>query len=228
MVLSRWIHDRAFPVRTGEGEIYRIVGVARDITQRKQAEEANRLSEERMRAVLESALDCVITMDHEGRVVEFNPAAERTFNYQRKEVIGELLADLIIPPSLRKRHNRGLKHYFATGEAPVVGKRIKLTAMKRDGSEFPVELAITRIGSHEPPMFTGFIRDITEQRRAEERLREQADIINRAHDAIIVRDFETRQITFWNSGAETALRMDRRGSAGSTDRRANFRESSRR
>ena len=101
-------------------------------------------------------------MDHHGRIVEFNPAAEKTFGYERNEAIGQLLADLLIPPSLRERHQRGLTHYLSTGEAPVLGKRIRLTALRRDGSEFPVELAITRIGLQEPPMFTGFIRDITE------------------------------------------------------------------
>jgi len=198
----RWIHDRAFPVRNGDGTIYRIVGVARDITERKQAEGAIRESEERLRAVLESALDCIITMDHEGRIIEFNPAAEKTFGYERNCVIGQLLAELIIPPALRARHKRGLKHYLSTGEAPVLGKRIQLTGMRRDKSEFPLELAVTRIGSQEPPLFTGFIRDVTEQNEAEERLRGQADIINRARDAIIVRDFDTKCITFWNAGAE--------------------------
>jgi PAS domain S-box-containing protein len=169
---------------------------------RERAEEATRESEERMRAVLESALDCVITMDHEGRVVEFNPAAEKTFGYERNRVVGQLLADLIIPPAHRKQHARGLKHYLTTGKAPVLGKRIELTGMRSDHSEFPVELAITRIGSQEPPMFTGFIRDITEQKHAAERSRDQADIINRAHDAIVVRDFETNRITFWNAGAQ--------------------------
>ena len=114
----RWIHDRAFPVRDGAGEIYRVVGVARDITERKQAEDAIRESEERMRSVLESALDCVITMDHQGRVVEFNPAAEKTFGYKRDAAIGQLLADLIIPPALRERHQARLTRYLSTGEAP--------------------------------------------------------------------------------------------------------------
>ncbi len=197
----RWINDRAFPVRDGAGEIYRVVGVARDITERKQAEDAIRESEERMRSVLESALDCVITMDHHGRVVEFNPAAEKTFGYQREGAIGQLLADLIIPPALRERHQRGLARYLSTGEAPVLGKRIELTGMRSDKSEFPLELAITRMGSQEPPMFTGFIRDITERKQAEDRLREQARLLDLAQDAIMVRDMEDR-VEFWNHGAE--------------------------
>jgi PAS domain S-box-containing protein len=113
-------------------------------------------------------LDCVITMDHEGRIVEFNPAAEKTFGYSRGEAIGQLLAEVIIPESLRKRHAEGLSHYLATGEGRVLGKHLEMTAVRSDASEFPVELAITRLGLQEPPMFTGFIRDITERKEAEE------------------------------------------------------------
>jgi PAS domain S-box-containing protein len=177
------------------------LAIAIDVTEKKKAEDAIRQSAERMRAVLESALDCIITMDHEGRVVEFNPAAERTFGYERDGVIGRLLADLIIPPSLRERHACGLAHYLSTGQAPAVGKRIELTGMRSDFSEFPLELAITRIGLQQPPMFTGFIRDITERKQTEERLREQAKLLDLAHDAIMVRDMKDC-IEFWNCGAE--------------------------
>src|SRR3984893_1794937 len=165
-----------------------------DVTERKEVGE-------RMQAILESALDCVITMDHQGKVVEFNPAAEKTFGYRRDQAIGQLLSELIIPPSLRERHQKGLTHYLSTGEAPVLGKRIELTGMRSDNSEFPLELAITRIGSQEPPMFTGFIRDITERKQAEERLREQAKLLDLAQDAIMVRDMDGR-VEFWNHGAE--------------------------
>jgi PAS domain S-box-containing protein len=135
-----------------------------DVTERKQAED-------RMRSILESALDCVVAMNHEGRITEFNRAAEKTFGYKRSEAIGQPLADLIIPESLREKHQQGLSHYLTTGEGPVLGKRIEISAVRRDGAEFPVELAITRIGSQEPPMFTGFIRDITERKQVEEELR---------------------------------------------------------
>ncbi len=126
-----------------------------------------RESDARMRAILETALDCVITMDHTGKILEFNPAAERTFGYARSEAVGRELGELIVPPSLRDRHRRGLAHYLATGQGPAIGKRIELTAMRADGTEFPVELAVTRIGSDSPPMFTGYIRDLSERRRTE-------------------------------------------------------------
>jgi PAS domain S-box-containing protein len=197
-----WVEDNNRVVRDESGVATEAVGVWTDITERKQAEDATRESEERMRSVLESALDCVITMDHQGRVVEFNPAAERTFGYKREGAIGQLLADLIIPPASRERHQDGLARYLSTGEEPlVVGKRIELTGMRSDKSEFPLELSITRMGSQEPPMFTGFIRDITERKQAENQLREQAKLLNLAQDAIMVRDMEDR-VAFWNHGAE--------------------------
>jgi len=196
-----WVEDNNRVVRDGSGVATEAVGVWTDITERKQAEDATRESEERMRSVLESALDCVITMDHQGRVIEFNPAAERTFGYKREGAIGQLLADLIIPPASRQRHQDGLARYLSTGEAVVLGKRIELTGMRSDKSEFPLELSIIRMGSQKPPMFTGFIRDITERKQTENRLREQAKLLDLAQDAIMVCDMEDR-VEFWNHGAE--------------------------
>ena len=123
-------------------------------------------SEARRAAILDTALDSVIAMDHEGRIVDFNPAAERTFGYRRDEVIGRTLAETIVPPSLRESHRRGLARYLETGEGPVLGRRIELTGLRKDGTEFPVELAITRIAG-EPPAFVGFARDISAQKQLE-------------------------------------------------------------
>jgi len=137
------------------------------ITERKQAEAALQESEARKSAIVQSALDCIVTIDHEGKILEFNPAAERVFGHQRADVLGREMADVIIPMSQREAHRQGLKRYFATGESKVLGQRIEMTALRSNGSEFPVELAITRMGTAEPPMFTGFIRDITERKAAE-------------------------------------------------------------
>ena len=119
-------------------------------------------------AILATALDCIITMDSRGLVVEFNPAAERTFGYRRAEVIGRPLAELIIPERLRERHRQGLARYLATGEGPVLGRRIELSALRSDGSEFPVELAITRLDAGREPLFTAYLRDISERARGEQ------------------------------------------------------------
>ncbi len=118
--------------------------------------------------MLDSAFDCVVIMDAAGYVVDFNPAAERTFGYSRADAAGREMADLIIPPELRDRHREGLAHYLATGEGPVVGNRIEITGWRADGSRFPVELAVTRIATDGPPLFSGYIRDITDRKRADE------------------------------------------------------------
>src|SRR5712692_7902624 len=102
-----------------------VISVFIDITERKRAEEGLRASQERKDAILKSAVDGIITIDHQGKIVEFNPAAEKIFGYTREEVIKREMAELIIPPNLREQHRNGLKHYLATGEGPVLGKRIE-------------------------------------------------------------------------------------------------------
>jgi PAS domain S-box-containing protein len=142
----------------------------RERSVREQVEQAGQRligSEARNTAVLQSALDCIVSMDHSGKVIEWNPASEATFGYRRDEVLGREMAELIIPPSMREAHRHGLAHYLATGEGPVIGKRIEITAVRKDGGEFPVELSITPIRSEGPRTFTGYLRDITAQKDAE-------------------------------------------------------------
>jgi PAS domain S-box-containing protein len=126
-----------------------------------------RESEARKSAILESAIDCIIAIDHTGRITEFNPAAEKTFGYSREEAIGHEMAELIIPPDLREQHRQGLARYLATGEAAVLGRLVELRAVRADGSEFPVELAIAKVDLPGPPLFTGYIRDITDRKQAQ-------------------------------------------------------------
>ena len=129
--------------------------------------EAVRLSEARKAAVFASSLDAVITIDHQGRVVEFNPAAEEIFGRSVEDAVGAELAELVVPPSLRERHRTALRRVVETGESTLLGQRVELTGMRADGTEFPVELAINAIKGTDPPMFTGTIRDITGRRSAE-------------------------------------------------------------
>jgi PAS domain S-box-containing protein len=138
---------------------------------RRHAEEEVRANESRLRAMLEAALDAVVTMDHHGSVVGWNPAAEATFGYSAEEAIGADMADLIVPPMLRESHRRGLARYLETADAVILNRRVELVGMHRSGREFPVELTITRIGVIGPPTFTGYLRDITERRQADESLR---------------------------------------------------------
>jgi PAS domain S-box-containing protein len=131
-------------------------------------------SRDREAAILYASLDAVITIDHEGHVLEFNPAAEKIFGHRREDVIGRDMSELIIPLSYREQHRKGLAKYLATGKGPILGKRIEMTGMRADGSEFPMELAITPIEGSEQTIFTGFVREITERKQAEEELRKYA------------------------------------------------------
>ena len=148
------------------------------------AERAVRENEARLQATLDAALDAIVTMYHEGRIAAFNEAAERTFGYSAEEATGREMAELIVPPSLRDRHRRGLARYLETGDGVILGKRIEITGMRADGSEFPVELTITRIPLEGPPLFTGHLRDITERVAMIEELRaSRARLVAAADDA---------------------------------------------
>jgi PAS domain S-box-containing protein len=119
--------------------------------------------------ILDTALDCVITMGADGRVIEFNPAAERVFGFSRQEAVGKELAELIIPVRMREQHRRGLAHYLKTGEGPVIGRRIEIAGVRKDDSEILVELAITALKIDSSPIFTAYLRDITDRTRNDRR-----------------------------------------------------------
>jgi PAS domain S-box-containing protein len=127
-------------------------------------------SEERTRSVVDSALDAVIVMNARGRITDWNPQAEQMFGWPREEVIGVKLSETIIPSQYREAHEKGLQHYLKTGEGHVLGRRLEITALRRDGSEFPVELAITPLKLAKGTTFSAFIRDITDRKQAEEKL----------------------------------------------------------
>jgi PAS domain S-box-containing protein len=128
------------------------------------------VSETRQRTILEAALDAVISMDQDARLTYVNSAFERTFGYQAEEVIGRDLAETIVPPSLRAAHRRGLARYLDTGQTTILGRRIEVPAMRADGTEFPAEVTVTRTGLPGEAAFTGYVRDITDRRRAEQEL----------------------------------------------------------
>jgi PAS domain S-box-containing protein len=159
-------------VKSADGQVKFFIFEASDITERRRAEQARRRSEALASAVLASALDAVVIVDHRGMVVEWNRAAEGVFGYKRTDAIGQEMAELIIPPRLRAAHRRGLADYLVSRAGPVLGRLIELPALRADGGEFPVELYIAPIPIEGPPLFTGFARDITERKAAEAALKE--------------------------------------------------------
>jgi len=175
-----------------------------EIVERKLAEERLRQEEQELKrseshkaTILDSSPDCVVAMDHEGCITEFNPAAERTFGHRRKDVLGRRLADVIIPPSLREKHHTGFARYLTTGKSTILARRQEMTALCADGREIPVELTITRIPQDGPLAFTGHIRDITERKRSEDALRS-------AHAQVVQSEEQWRSV-FENSAVGVAL-----------------------
>ncbi len=171
------------------------------LIERKLAEEALRKSEMRKAAILRSALDCIVTFDLDGKITEFNPAAERAFGYTQQEALGREMASLIIPEMLRESHRRGLALYNATNAGPGQGRRMELKARRADGCEFPVELAISRIIIDGKPMFTAYMRDITERQQAARITSELAAVVAYSNDAIVACTLDGT-IVSWNVGAE--------------------------
>ncbi len=121
----------------------------------------------RKSAILAAGLDCFITIDDAGCIIDFNRAAEQTFGYSAEEAHGHLMSELIIPTELRAAHEKGMAHWRSTGDGPVLHQRIEISAMRRSGEIFPVELAIVPFGSGDRHFFAGFMRDITERRHLE-------------------------------------------------------------
>jgi PAS domain S-box-containing protein len=147
------------PIRDEHGAIVGVAAVARDISER-------RASEARIRAMVDASLDAVVGMDQHGDVIEWNHQAEVIFGWSRQEALGHPLVSLIIPERYRDDHRAGLERYGRTGEGPVLGKRLELEALNRDGREFPIEISITAVARRDAPLFSAFIRDITERRSA--------------------------------------------------------------
>ena len=161
------------------------------VAARREVEMALRESEERTRLIVDHALDAVITIDTEGRITSWNPQAETLFGWTPSEVLGRHLARIIVPPEYRAAHEAGLARFRETGEGKVLGRRIELTVLRRDGTEFPVELAITALRMGGATVFSAFLRDITERKRAEQALAMYAERLKILHDidaAIIATD----------------------------------------
>jgi PAS domain S-box-containing protein len=150
-------------------------------------------SQRRMQAIVDTALDGVITMDAAGLITGWNPQAETMFGWPAADVLGRPIADTIIPSAQRSAHQRGLAHFLATGTGPILGKRVELTALRRDGEELPVELTITPIRLADDWLFSAFIRDISERKRAEQEIKQVNESLERR---VIERTSELEAFTY--------------------------------
>lgn len=169
--------------------------------QRKRAAQGQQATEELKLAVLEAALEPIITIDETGRIIDFNSAAEKIFGYAREEVMEQLASDFIVPSSLRDQYAKTLARLSVAGQPSIVGRTIETTGMRADGSEFPVEVAISRLELSGRILFTAYLRDVTERNQAQASLAHLASLVRSSHDAIIGETLDG-VITSWNSGAE--------------------------
>src|SRR5262249_30626352 len=135
--------------------------------ERRRAEQRVAESEALYSAIVNTALDCVVSIDSTGRIVEFNPAATRVFGFRREDALGQELAELIVPQRLRERHRAALQGQGEPGESRILGKRLEMPALRADGTEFLVEISVTRVGGPGQPIFTAHMRDITDRKHAE-------------------------------------------------------------
>lgn len=135
-------------------------------SQRNSVARISRENDKKLRSVIDGALDAILTIDDAGLLVEFNPAAERMFGYSKERVIGKSLGEFIVPPGLREVHDAGYRQYVLTGKEHMFNQRLEMTALRSDGSEFPIELTLTALKDDGLSLVTGFIRDISEQKRA--------------------------------------------------------------
>ena len=207
---TSWVTTSKLPFRDEQGRVIGTFGISHDITEQKQALQALRDSDFRTRMIVETALDAFIAMDHEGAIIDWNAQAEATFGWAEYEVLGRPLAEVIIPPQFHAGHKTGLERYLQTRQAKILGQRLELTALHRDGHEFPVEITISALqlddrrlengdrsldGRHESVpldrtaqsndsvVFAAFIHDITKRKAAEAALRdakEAAEAANRS------------------------------------------------
>jgi len=175
---GRWL--RVIESRTSDGGL---VGFRVDITELKEREEDLKQSQDLLRNVVDASFDGVIVMDGDGLVVEYSPAAVEVFGWQREEIIGQNMSGFVIPKRYRQMHSEGLKKFLETGDGAVIGQRIEIEGLHKDGHEIVVELAIRHTEGPTGPLFLGYVRDITEQRAADAALREakeKAEIANEA------------------------------------------------
>jgi PAS domain S-box-containing protein len=172
-------------VRYGEREKSILQFVSTQVAmavERRRAEADLRASEARLKAIIDAALDAVITMDGDGVIRSWSPQAERVFGWRASEAIGQTLATTIIPPRYRDAHERGLAHFLASGEGPVLNQRIEITGLRRDGQEIPVELTITPVRLEGAWLFSAFVRDVTDRKRAQDALTERAGLAELSAD----------------------------------------------
>ena len=194
----RWSVAEMFPVLDADGGLEAVQIVSHDITERRRAEAKFLESQERLRGVVDTVVDGIILIDAKGAIWDFNPIAERIFGYSAREVIGQNVKRLM-PEPYHSEHDGYIAHFLHTGEKRIIGIGREARGRRKDGSEFPMELAVSEMRLGERVMFTGIVRDITERKLAEEELGKLALVASWTDNAVVLTDPEGR-IEWVNEG----------------------------
>jgi PAS domain S-box-containing protein len=203
-------------------ELIGFVKVTRNVTERKIAEEQLKESEQQLQAIIENAPDAVIVMDAESRIVKWNPKAEQIFGWTSEEVIHKPIQDYIIPEKHRGAHVNGITHFLSTGDGPVLNKTIEIEALNKSGNEFSVSLSISSpIIVNGKYIFIGFIKDITQRKLAESRLKASENfldsVVENLPNMLFVKDAETLKFVKFNKAGEELLGYSREDLIGKND-----------
>jgi PAS domain S-box-containing protein len=192
-----------------DGRLVEVQSVGRDVTERVLAEQARQETERLRRTALEAALDGYVALDVEGRIIEFNAAAEAIFDHRRDEVLGRPMAEVLVPHELRDTHDTAFRRHLATGESHILGRRIEVPALRRDGGVLPIELVIVRGTIAEKPVFIAYLRDLTEQKKAAAALAEREAQIRAITEgvplSIIISAVNEPRVIFVNERAQQTL-----------------------
>jgi PAS domain S-box-containing protein len=193
------ILNSCIPLRDTNEKIAGLISINVDITERKKAESKIRASEKTRRHIINSALDAIVGMNKKGLITIWTPQAERIFGWKEEEVLDKKMSDVIIPSQYRMRHERGLAHFVKTGEGPILNKTMEITALHRSGKEFPVELNIAVVNDADNDFFCAFIRDISERKQAEIKIRQSEErhraLVENIADGISLAD-EKREVFY--------------------------------
>ncbi len=173
----------------------------RAIAEARDAQATSETLRQRTREIIETSTSPFVAMEPSGVIADWNRQAELTFGWSREDALGRPLVETIVPPAFRAAHQAGLQRYLATEEAPILGRRVEVSALHRDGHVFPVELTVWATKEDGETLFNAFVQDITERRRGEEAIGRLAAIIEAAQEAIYTRSLDGTILT-WNVGAE--------------------------
>lgn len=176
---NKLFHSKGFIIKDEQGHYLYSLHILEDITEQRQIEQALRESEEKFRSITTSAQDAILMMDEEGKISYWNEAAVQIFGYTEKEAMGKSLHTLLAPERFLAAHYKGFEHFKQTGEGPAIGKTLELAALKKDGTEFPIELSLSIVMRENRRHAIGIIRDITERKQAETLLKEERDFSER-------------------------------------------------